>query len=81
MAERSGNLQGIFNIGFMYETGDGVPNDIAKATQYFFKAAKEGHTRALERVVDYEMLRESYQQRHNNNNNTTNNQAMEDEGR
>ena len=53
MAERSGNMQGIFNIGFMYENGDGVVEDHAKAIQYFMRAAAQGHVRAIERVADY----------------------------
>lgn len=63
MAERSGNVQGMFNIGFMYETGDGVTVDQAKAMQYFKRAAVEGDARAAEKVSDYRLFQQQYEQR------------------
>lgn len=39
----SGNRDALFNLGQAYKLGRGVPRDIAKATDYYRKAAAKGH--------------------------------------
>ena len=37
-----GNVDAQFDLGFMYENGDGVPKDSAQAAQWYRKAAEQG---------------------------------------
>ena len=41
-----GNAAAQFNLGLMYEKGDGVPKDEQLAAKWYFKAALQGHTGA-----------------------------------
>ncbi len=38
-----GNLFAQFNLGLMYEKGDGVPKDEQEAARWYFKSASQGH--------------------------------------
>src|SRR3989442_13689308 len=37
-----GNVDAQFDLGFMYQNGDGVPKDSAQAAQWYRKAAEQG---------------------------------------
>ena len=41
-----GNIEAQFILGFMYESGEGVPEDDAKAAQWYEKAAQQGEPNA-----------------------------------
>lgn len=45
-----GDLRGATQIGFQYETGDGVGKDYAKAAQWYRKAAEAGESRAMKNL-------------------------------
>ncbi len=38
-----GHVDSQYNLGFMYEKGDGVPQDIKTAIKWYTRAAKQGH--------------------------------------
>src|SRR3989344_196759 len=42
----SGDADAQFNLGVMYNKGEGVPEDAAKAVEWFQKAAAQGHDKA-----------------------------------
>lgn len=49
LIEKSANLgfpEAIYTLGVIYETGDGVKSDIAKASSLFRRAAELGHSRS-----------------------------------
>ncbi|WP_352155447.1 SEL1-like repeat protein, partial [Helicobacter sp. NHP22-001] len=37
-----GSAEGYYNLGLMYENGQGVEKDYSKAVQYYKKAAETG---------------------------------------
>jgi uncharacterized protein len=43
-----GDVDALFNMGQAYKLGRGVPKDLAKAEEYYSKAAKLGHVRAAD---------------------------------
>ena len=45
-AAEQGNAAAQHNLGVMYDTGEGVPKDAAKAVEWYTKAAKQGHAAA-----------------------------------
>ena len=45
LAEK-GNYSAQFNIGLMYQEGQGVPRDYAQAAQWFERAANQGYAKA-----------------------------------
>ncbi|HEY2863997.1 MAG TPA: transglycosylase SLT domain-containing protein [Casimicrobiaceae bacterium] len=47
-AARTGNVNAMFNLGWMYANGRGVERDDALAAFFFERAAREGHTQARE---------------------------------
>src|SRR5210317_891265 len=42
----TGNAEAQFNVGLMYKDGDGVPQDHAKAAEWYRKAAEQGYAEA-----------------------------------
>jgi TPR repeat protein len=46
LAEGQGNVLAEFNLGLMYENGQGVPQDYAAAMSWYRKAAEQGSARA-----------------------------------
>lgn len=42
MAEKGG-VSGLYNLGVMYDNGNGVPQDYKKAVEWYTKAAEQGH--------------------------------------
>ena len=42
----AGGAEGMFNLGVLYETGQGVAQDYAQARQWYEKAAAQGHAGA-----------------------------------
>ena len=45
-AAEQGNAQAQYNLGVMYEQGQGVRQDVAQAAQWFRKAAEQGFAEA-----------------------------------
>ncbi len=45
-AANQGDTQAQYNLGFMYYEGEGVPQDYAKAVEWYQKAANQGNTQA-----------------------------------
>src|SRR5438445_688560 len=41
-----GNVDAQFDLGFMYQNGDGVPKDSAQAVQWYRRAAEQGYAKA-----------------------------------
>ena len=37
-----------FNLGVLYANGDGVPQDLAQAAEWYRKAAEQGYSRAID---------------------------------
>ena len=44
-AER-GHAEAQYQLGLLYEYGNGVEKDIARAVEYYQKAAEQGHPKA-----------------------------------
>ena len=44
----AGDVDAQNNLGEMYETGDGVPRDFAKAIEWYRKSAEQGNADAKE---------------------------------
>jgi len=42
----SGDVEAQFNLGFMYDQGQGVPQNYSKAIKWYRKAADQGHVDA-----------------------------------
>ncbi|EJK78034.1 hypothetical protein THAOC_00092 [Thalassiosira oceanica] len=42
-AAELGSVQALFHLGFAYYTGEGVQKDVAKAAEFYKKAAMQGH--------------------------------------
>lgn len=40
----------MYQIGYMYDNGEGVPQDTKEAAQWYLKAAEKGHARAQYRM-------------------------------
>jgi TPR repeat protein len=49
MAAKQGYAKAQFNLGLLYESGEGVPEDAAEAFKWFCMAAEQGHVRAQEK--------------------------------
>lgn len=45
-AARQGHINAQYNLGVMYNLGDGVPRDYAKAVKWYLEAAEQGHREA-----------------------------------
>ena len=45
-AAKQGNADAQYQLGFMYETGQGVEQDYRRAAQWYEKAAAQGHAQA-----------------------------------
>ncbi|MDC0283092.1 sel1 repeat family protein [bacterium] len=43
---KAGDADAQFNLGVMYEFGEGVPKDLAEALKWWRKAAEQGHAKA-----------------------------------
>lgn len=41
-----GNMGAMYQLGIMYRDGEGVPKDLQKAGEWFYKAARKGHAKA-----------------------------------
>ena len=46
MAAEQGNARAQYNLGVMYNQGEGVPEDKAEAARWYRLAAEQGHTGA-----------------------------------
>ena len=53
-AAEQGDASAQFNLGNLYFTGQGVPQDYAKAIEWFGKAAAQGHTEAKDSLAKAE---------------------------
>ena len=42
-AAELGSIAALYNLGLLYDFGDGVQKDKAKAVQFYEKAAMQGH--------------------------------------
>ena len=40
---KAGDVVAQYNLGVMYDTGEGVPKDYAEAAKWYRKAAEQGH--------------------------------------
>ena len=49
-AAKQNNFYAQYNIGYMYEYGNGVSKNKKKAIAWYKKAAKQGHKSAKEKV-------------------------------
>jgi hypothetical protein len=49
-AAEQGDADAQFRLGYMYEVGDGVPEDDTEATKWWFKAAEQGHVEAQSKL-------------------------------
>jgi uncharacterized protein len=47
----SGDDYAQFNIGVMYDTGKGVPQDFSEAVKWYRKAANQGNARAMDNLA------------------------------
>ena len=47
-AARQGDAQALYNLGWLYEFGEGVPVDPVRAERLYTLAAMRGHPEALE---------------------------------
>ncbi len=45
-AAEQGHAKAQYNLGVMYDIGNGVPEDDAKAVEWYSKAAEQGHAKA-----------------------------------
>ncbi|MDX1810597.1 MAG: hypothetical protein R3240_01500 [Gammaproteobacteria bacterium] len=48
---RDWNMDAVFNLGFLYESGRGVPVNFKRATKFYRFAAVEGHVEAKRRLA------------------------------
>ena len=46
LAADQGNANALYNLGYMYENGEGVEQDYAKAVKYYKLATEQGHAEA-----------------------------------
>ena len=46
LAAEQGHIGAQFNLGVMYDTGEGVAQDAAEAVRWFRRAAEQRHARA-----------------------------------
>ena len=46
LAAEQGHASAQFNLGFMYATGEGVPEDDTEAVRWYRLAAEQGHASA-----------------------------------
>lgn len=53
-AAELGSISALDNLGFMYDNGEGVERDEAKAAEFFKKAAMQGHVQARHNLGCYE---------------------------
>jgi len=44
-----GYMPALFHLGFCYENGEGVPQDYAKALEWYGKAAEQGDAEAVKK--------------------------------
>jgi TPR repeat protein len=51
LAAAQGNALGEYNLGFMYDYGEGVPQDYATAVHYYRLAAAQGDADAAAAVA------------------------------
>jgi TPR repeat protein len=49
-AADQGNAVAQFNLGQLYQYGEGVPKDLGKAAELYKKAANQGHAQASEKL-------------------------------
>ena len=49
-AAAQGNADGQYNLAYLYETGEGVPEDEDEAYRLFSLAAAQGHEAAIQRL-------------------------------
>ncbi len=55
-ALKNGNDRAMFNIGAMYEKGDVIPRDMAKAIRLYTEADKKGNRDATKRLTELQEL-------------------------
>ena len=53
-AIENGHSESIFNLGTLYENGQGVEKDIAMAIKYYKNAKAKGVTQATEALIEIE---------------------------
>ena len=50
-AAEQGHVDAQYNLGVCYNSGTGVPQDLALATLWYIKSAKQGHAEAQDRIA------------------------------